>query len=296
MSTHRKFAGAFTALVTPLRNGKVAFDELAALVERQIAGGIDGLVPAGTTGESPTLGVQEHVDVVKCVVEAAAGRVPVVAGAGANNTAEAIHLTEAATAAGADGLLHVTPYYNKPSQEGLFRHFKAIADATHLPIVLYSIPGRCVIEVGVDTVARLAEACPNITGIKESGGRVYRASQIIDAVGDRVSILSGEDEHTLPYMSVGAQGVISVTSNLLPGEVAKLVHAARDNDLVTARAVHQRLYPLFRDLFCEPSPAAIKYAMQKAGIIGSDAVRLPLAELSPAGRRTLDAVLARLGL
>ncbi len=294
MSNLSRLSGAFTALVTPFKGGKVAYDELAALVERQIAGGIDGLVPAGTTGESPTLGFKEHIDVVRCVVDAAAGRVPVIAGAGANNTAEALHLTEEASKAGADAILSVTPYYNKPSQEGLFRHYSAIAQVTDKPIVLYSIPGRCVIEVGIETLVRLMDAHSNIIGIKESGGRVFRASQMIDALRGRVLILSGEDEHTLPYMSVGAHGVISVASNLIPGEVAAMVHAARDNDLAAACKVHQRLYPLFRDLFCEPSPAAIKYAMVKAGIISSEEVRLPLSELSPAGRRLLDATLAKL--
>ena len=296
MNTQRKFAGAFTAIVTPFRGGKVAFDDLAALVEKQIAAGIDGIIPAGTTGESPTLSMKEHVDVVRCVVEAAAGRVPVIAGAGANNTEEAIHLTKEADAAGADAFLHVTPYYNKPSQEGLFRHYGAVAAVTEKPIVLYSIPGRSVIEIGIETLLRLVDAFPNITAIKESGGRVFRASQMIDALGDRITILSGEDEHTLPYMSLGAVGVISVASNVAPAQVTKLVHAALGDDLATARAENRRLYPLFRDLFCETSPAPVKYALVRAGLISSDEVRLPLVELSEAGRRTVDAALSRVGL
>ncbi|MFA5256651.1 MAG: 4-hydroxy-tetrahydrodipicolinate synthase [Opitutales bacterium] len=294
MSTQISFKGVFTAIVTPMRDGKVAFDELDALVERQIEAGIDGLVPVGTTGESPTLGFAEHIEVVQRVVKAVRGRVPVIAGAGANATDEALHLTRQADAAGADALLHVTPYYNKPSQEGLFRHFAAIAQATAKPVIPYSIPSRAVIEVAVPTLVRLVESFSNIYTIKESGGRVFRASQMIDALGDRIAILSGEDEHTLPYMSVGAQGVISVASNVAPEMVCEMVHAALKGDFATAQAMHRKLYPLFRDLFIEPSPAPCKYAMTRRGIISSDEVRLPLAELSAAGRATLDATLAKL--
>lgn len=293
MSTQINFQGVYTALVTPMRDGKIAYDELDKLVERQIEAGIDGLVPVGTTGECPTLEVEEHVEVISHVVRKVKGRIPVVAGAGANSTAEALRLTKEADAAGADAMLHVTPYYNKPSQEGLLRHFGAVAEATRKPIMLYSIPGRSVIEVAVPTLVRLVEQHPNIYSIKEAGGRVFRASQMIDALGDKITVMCGEDEHTVPYMSVGAKGVVSVASNAMPELVCQMVHAALKNDYVTAQAMHKRLYPLFRDLFIEPSPAPCKYAMTKLGIISSDSVRLPLAELSAAGRVTLDATIKK---
>ncbi len=288
-----RYQGVFTALVTPMVNGRIAWSELDALVERQIEAGIDGLVPVGTTGESPTVSMDEHVEIVRHVVKKAAGRVPVIAGAGANSTDEALHLTRECDRAGADALLQVTPYYNKPSQEGLLRHFGAIAEATKKPIVLYSIPGRAVIEVAIPTLVKLVERHENIRTIKEAGGRVFRASQMIDALGDKITVLSGEDEHTVPYLSVGATGVISVASNVVPEAMVKMVHAALAGDYATARAMHQKLYPLFRDLFVEPSPAPCKYAMVKAGIISSDCVRLPLAELSAASRPLLDSSLAK---
>jgi len=276
-----------------MKDGRIAYDELDSLVERQIAAGIDGLVPVGTTGESPTVSMDEHIEIVRRVVKKTAGRIPVIAGAGANSTDEALHLTRECDAAGADALLHVTPYYNKPSQEGLFRHFSVIAEATNKPIVLYSIPGRSVIEIAVPTLVRLVEKHRNIRTIKEAGGRVFRASQMIDALGDQITIFSGEDEHTVPYMSIGAKGVISVASNVVPELVVQMVHAALAGDYATARALHIKLYPLFRDLFVEPSPAPCKYAMVKAGIISSDSVRLPLAELSTGARPLLDAALAK---
>lgn len=292
-TTQINFHGVYTALVTPMRDGKIAYDELDKLVDRQIEAGIDGLIPVGTTGECPTLEVEEHVEVIRHVVKKVKGRIPVVAGAGANSTAEALKLTREADKAGADALLHVTPYYNKPSQEGLFRHFGAVAEATKKPVMLYSIPGRAVIEVAVPTLVRLVEKYPNIYSIKEAGGRVFRASQMIEALGDKITVMSGEDEHTLPYMSVGAKGIVSVASNALPELVCEMVHAAEKNDYATARKMHLRLYPLFRDLFIEPSPAPCKYAMMKLGILSSESVRLPLAELSAAGRTQLDATLKK---
>jgi 4-hydroxy-tetrahydrodipicolinate synthase len=292
MSKHM-FKGAITALVTPMIDGKIAYGELDKLVEAQIEAGIDALVPVGTTGESPTLGFADHIEVVARVVKKVNGRIPVIAGAGANSTDEALHLTHEADRVGADALLHVTPYYNKPSQEGLLRHFGAVANATKKPIVLYSIPGRAVIEIAVPTLVKLVERHENIRTIKESGGRVFRASQMIDALGDQITVISGEDEHTIPYMSVGAMGVISVASNVCPAEIVQMVHAALKGDYVTATAMHKKLYPLFRDLFIEPSPAPCKYAMVRRGIISSDNVRLPLAELSAEGRVTLDKTLAK---
>ncbi len=293
MSQPIDFHGVYTALVTPMCGNKIAYDELDKLVERQIEAGIDGLIPVGTTGECPTLEVDEHVEVIRHVVKVVKGRIPVVAGAGANSTAEALKLTKEADNAGADALLHVTPYYNKPSQEGLFRHFGAVAEATKKPVMLYSIPGRSVIEVAIPTLVRLVETYPNIYSIKEAGGRVFRASQMFDALGDKITVLSGEDEHTIPYMSIGAKGVVSVASNALPELVCEMVHAAEKGDYKTAQAVHKRLYPLFHDLFIEPSPAPCKYAMKKLGIISDESVRLPLAELSAAGRVQLDATLKK---
>jgi len=293
MNTQPIFHGAITAIVTPFKDGRIAYDDLGKLVERQIEAGIDALVPVGTTGECPTVSMAEHVEIVKFVVEKVRRRIPVIAGAGANSTAEALKLTREVDEAGADGMLHVTPYYNKPSQEGLLRHFGAVAEATKKPIVLYSIPGRAVIEVAVPTLVKLVERHPNIYTIKEAGGRVFRTSQMIDALGERITVLCGEDEHTVPYMSVGAKGVISVASNVAPELVAQMVHAAEKFDYATAQKLHIRLYPLFRDLFMEPSPAPCKYAMQKLGMISSDEVRMPLAELSAAGRATMDATLAK---
>jgi len=288
----KRFTGVFTALVTPFKNGAVAFDELTSLVETQIAAGINGLVPVGTTGESPTLDHQEHLEVIRAVVETAAGRVPVLAGTGSNSTAEAVSLTKRAHEAGADGLLQVAPYYNKPSQEGLFRHFSAVAEATDKPIMLYSIPGRCVIEIGVATVARLRSHHAHINHIKEAGGSCERVDQLRDALGDDLVILSGDDSMTFPFMSLGAKGVVSVASNLMPTEVGQLVSSALNGDFAAALVMHHRLGQLFKGLFTETSPAPIKFALAQAGIISSAEVRLPLCEMSVAGRDELSRVIA----
>ncbi len=296
MSNPREFTGAITALVTPFRNGQIAYDDLDRLVDTQIAGGIKGLVPVGTTGESPTLDYDEHIEVIRRVVVRSAGRVPVLAGTGSNCTREAVELTKKADAAGADAMLVVAPYYNKPSQEGLYRHFSAIAEATKKPIVLYSIPGRCGIEIAVPTVARLRAAFPHINHIKEAGGSCDRVDQLRQACGDSVTILCGDDSLTLPFISLGAKGVISVASNLLPAEIAKLCELARANKLTEAHALHHRLQPLFKNLFVEPNPVPAKYAMAKMRLIGSPEVRLPLCELTEANRALLDQTLAGLGL
>lgn len=289
---NRRFTGTYTALVTPFRRGAVAYDELRKLVEFQIKGGISGLVPVGTTGESPTVTHEEHIDIIRCTIEAARGRVPVIAGTGSNSTAEAIDLTEAADAAGADGLLLVAPYYNRPTQEGLFQHFGRIAEATDKPIILYSIPGRCGVEIGVNVIERLRAKYPHVAHVKEAGGSVDRVDQIISALGDSVTVLSGDDSLTLPFMAVGARGVVSVASNLWPREVGRMVAHALTHDYPKARALHRRLYPVFKGIFIESNPAPIKLAMTRAGIIGSDEVRLPLCALSAASRRTLLATLA----
>lgn len=292
MKRTRQFTGSYTALVTPFRRGAVAYDEMRRLVEFQIKGGIDGLVPVGTTGESPTVTHEEHLDLIRCTIEATRGRVPVIAGTGSNSTHEAIAMTKAADEAGADGFLLVAPYYNRPTQEGLFRHFAAIADITDKPIVLYSIPGRCGVEISVGVIERLRARYPQVAHVKEAGGSVDRVDQIVQAMGDSVTVLSGDDSLTLPFMAVGAKGVISVASNYLPREVTRLAALALAGDYAKARALHRRLYPLFKAFFIESNPSPMKFAMARAGLIGSEEVRLPLCPLSAASRKALLAELA----
>jgi 4-hydroxy-tetrahydrodipicolinate synthase len=289
------FSGTYTALITPFRDGKVDYDSFRRLIEAQIAGGVDGVVPVGTTGESPTLSHDEHRDVIKAAVEIAAGRVKVVGGTGSNSTEEAIGLTQDAEKAGADGALIVAPYYNKPSPEGLYHHFRAIAASTELPIILYSIPGRCGIEIGVPVVQRLARDCPNIVAIKEAGGSVERVSQLRQALPESFDILSGDESLTLPFISVGAVGVISVASNVAPGPVSELVRTARDGQMSRAGQLHHRLYPLFKNLFIESNPAPVKFALSLT--MGfSPELRLPLVEMTEDNRQILRSTLADLGL
>jgi len=284
------FTGTYTAIVTPFKNGQLDEPALARLIQSQIKGGVDGIVPVGTTGESPTVDYEEHITIIELSVKFAAGRVKVLAGTGANSTKEAIYLTQAAEKAGADGSLQVAPYYNKPTQEGLFQHFRAIARATKLPLVLYSIPGRCGVEIGVDTVKRLAAECKNIVGIKEAGGNADRVSQLRAAVGSRFDILSGDDSLTLPFMAVGAQGVISVASNVAPREVSQMVRAFAAGNAKKALSLHQKLYPLFKDLFVETNPVPVKAALAMLGIMEEEC-RLPLVPLSAANREKLKAAL-----
>ncbi len=288
------FTGVMTAMITPFSEGKFSRDDMAAITEQQIAGGVSGLAVVGTTGEASTLSFEEHIEAVRCVVETAAGRVPVIAGAGSNSTAEALQLTKLAGDVGVDGFLHVAPYYNKPTQEGLFRHFSAVADATDKPIVLYSIPSRCGIEIGVETVVRLRGRYPHVNHIKEAGGSCDRVDALAAALGDEVTILCGDDSLTLPFMSLGAQGVISVASNFeVPGLVA-MVNAALRDDYTEARRLHRKYLPLFRDLFIESNPVPVKAAMKRAGMIRSEETRLPLAPLSDESRARLEATLAAL--
>ena len=279
--------GTLTALVTPFKKQQVAFDDLRKLVEFQIKGGINGLVPVGTTGESPTVSHEEHMDVVRATVEATRGRVPVIAGTGSNSTREAVELTHTAHEAKVDGMLVVAPYYNKPSQEGLFLHFSAIAEATDKPIVLYSIPGRCGIEISVGVVERLRKKYANVSHIKEAGGSVDRVDQLKQALGSDITVLSGDDALTMPFIGAGAEGVISVASNLYVKEVGKLVAAARKGDLKQAAKLHHQLYPVFKALFNEPNPVPIKLALHKAGIISTPEVRLPLCPASATNRQIL---------
>ncbi len=290
------FCGVHTALATPMRDGAVDYASLGRLVDYQIAQGVQGLVPTGTTGESPTLDYEEHIEVVRFTAERAAGRVPVMAGAGSNSTAEQLELVRRARDAGATALLLVAPYYNKPSPEGVFRHFAAAAKITELPIILYSIPGRCVIEIALATVKRLRREFPNIIGLKDSGATTDRITELRRELDPEFVILSGDDLATLPLMACGANGVISVASNLAVQPIVELVRRAQAGDLAGARKLHLQYYPLFKNIFTEPSPAPIKYALYRAGLIASPEVRAPLCEVSAAARELVDATLRDLQL
>lgn len=290
----RQLTGTITALVTPFRDGQIDYASLKKLVAHQIKGGIDGLVPVGTTGESPTLDHDEHMEVIRFVIEETRGRVPVIAGTGSNSTTEAIDLTKQSHDAGADAMLVVAPYYNKPSPEGLFRHFSAIAETTDKPIILYSIPGRCGIEIGIPVIERLRAKYKHVRWIKEAGGSVDRVDQIKQALGSDMTVLSGDDSLTLPFMAVGAEGVISVASNRYVKEVGQMVRHALANDFAKATKLHRKLYPMFKTIFIEPNPVPIKAALLRSGIIGTDEVRLPLCEMLPGNAATLEAVLAKL--
>jgi 4-hydroxy-tetrahydrodipicolinate synthase len=290
----RTLIGAITALATPFRGKAVSFVDLKKLIEHQIRGGIAGLVPVGTTGESPTLTHEEHLDVIRATIEIARGRVPVIAGTGSNSTAEALELTRLSDEAGADAVLVVTPYYNKPSQEGLFRHYSALAEATDLPIILYSVPSRCGVEIGIPLIERLRAKYPQVRWIKEAGGSVDRVDQMKRAMGDDLTVLSGDDALTLAFMAAGAEGVISVASNVLPREVTRLVRLMQQNDVAGASAAHRRLYPFFKALFIEPSPVPVKTALAMEHIISSDAVRLPLCRMESGNRAILARALSAL--
>lgn len=286
------FEGAYTAIVTPFnKHGQVDYEVLGRLIEAQIAAGIDGIVPVGTTGESPTLDIHEHEKVIETAVEMAGGRVKVIAGTGANSTAEAIELTRHAKDAGADGTLQVTPYYNKPNQEGLFRHFSAVADLG-LPVVLYNVPGRTSRQIDVETIARLNEH-PHVVCVKEAGGQVERVSQILDMCD--IEVVSGDDALAVPMMEVGAKGVISVASNVIPAEVVRMIHAALDGDMTTAREMHAKYAQLFADLFIDTNPIPVKAAMAMMGLI-EEVYRLPICEMSDDDKAVLRTTMAKLGL
>ena len=289
------FTGTYTAIVTPFKNGKLDEAALERLVKAQVKGGVDGIVPVGTTGESPTVNFEEHVHIIALSVRFAAKKIKVLAGTGGNATDEAIWLTQQAEKVGADGSLQVAPYYNKPTQEGLYQHFRAIARATKLPIVLYSIPGRCGVEIAVDTTARLARECKNIVGMKEAGGNPDRVSQLRAALGNDFVILSGDDALTLPFMSVGAQGVISVASNVAPREVSQMVNSFAAGKTAAALKIHQKFYPLFKDLFIETNPVPVKAALAMMGQI-EDGLRLPLVPMSAKNREVLRGTLQKCGL
>ena len=273
------FRGTYTALITPFKNGRVDADAFARFIEFQIAGGVDGIVAVGTTGESATLDHDEHLEVIRLAVAAARGRVKVIAGTGSNSTQEAITTTQAAEKLGVDAALVVAPYYNKPSQEGLYRHYRAIAAATRLPVILYSVPSRCGVEIAVETTRRLADDCPNIVAIKEAGGSADRVSQLRAALPADFIILSGDDALALPSLAAGAVGVISVTSNVIPAEVAQMVQAYARGKADIARALHARYYPLHKDLFIEPNPVPAKTALSLMFDWLTPEVRLPLCEM-----------------
>ena len=287
--------GSIVALVTPFRNGRVDEAKLRELVEFHVTHGTDGVVPCGTTGESPTLTHDEHKRVVELVIEAARGRVPIIAGTGSNSTAEAIDLTMHAKKAGASAALVVNPYYNRPTQDGLYRHFRAVAEATDLPILVYNIAGRTAVNVETDTLARLAKDCANIVGVKEASGSLDQMTQVILACGSEFTVLSGDDTLTLPLMSVGGRGVISVIANIVPRETVEMTHAALAGDWKLARELHLRLFPISRAVFIETNPIPVKEAMAMMGLIEPE-FRLPLCRMSDPNRQRLKAVLIQHGL
>jgi len=289
------FTGTYTAIVTPFTNGQLDEPALARLIKNQIKGGVDGIVPVGTTGESPTVDYDEHLRIIELAVQLAGGKIKVMAGTGANATSEAIYLTKSAEELGADASLQVAPYYNKPSQEGLYQHFRAIAKNTKLPIILYSIPGRCGIEIAVETVKRLAKDCKNVVGIKEAGGSCDRVSQLRATLGPEFAIFSGDDSLTLPFMSVGANGVISVASNVIPREVSQMVRAFAQGDSAKALRLHARYYQFFKDLFVETNPVPVKAVLAMQGLI-EEQYRLPLVSMTDASRAKLKATLKAVGI
>ncbi len=288
------FTGSITALITPFSGGEIDWKAFEKLVEWQIENGTDGLVPCGTTGESPTLTHEEHHDVVTRCIKIAAGRVPVIAGTGSNSTREAISLTAHAEKDGANGALVVTPYYNKPSQDGLFAHYKAIHDTTNIPIIIYNIPGRSVIDMSVDTMCKLAEL-PRIVGVKDATGDLGRPLLIRNRLGDNFCQLSGNDDTATGFLAQGGHGCISVTSNVAPAICAQMQDAWKAGDLATMTKARDALAPLHKALFCETSPGPVKYAASRLGF-GTDEVRLPLVPATKAAREAVDAALDYAGL
>ena len=290
-----KFQGSFVALVTPFRNGNVDEPKLRELIEFHVTHGTDGIIPCGTTGESPTLSHDEHKRVVEVVLEAARGRIKVVPGTGSYSTAEAVELTRHAERAGAAGALVVNPYYNRPTQEGLYRHFRAVAEAVAIPILVYNIQSRTAVNVETATLERLVRDVKNVVGVKEASGSLDQMSQVIAACGPDFSVLSGDDNITLPLLAIGGHGVVSVIANILPRETAEMVHAALDGDWKRARDLHYRLFPLARAAFLETNPIPIKEAMGMAGMIEPE-FRLPMCRMSDANRERLRAVLTQYAL
>jgi len=292
--TKLRFQGVMPALITPFRYGKVDEKAFVALIERQIAGGVHGLVPAGTTGESATLSHEEHRRVVELCVQTAAGRVPVIAGAGSNSTAEAIELTQHAKAVGADAVLIATGYYNRPSQEGIYRHFLAVNDAVDIPIVVYNVPSRTIVDIGNETLGRLSKL-PNVLGIKDATGEVARVSQQMKVCGPDWVLLSGDDPTGLGYIAHGGHGCISVTANVAPEACAAFYNALMAGDFATARQWQARLITLHKVLFVEPSPGPVKFALSHLGLC-TDEVRLPITPCTDAAKPQIIAAMAEAGL
>ncbi|MCA1933545.1 MAG: 4-hydroxy-tetrahydrodipicolinate synthase [Calditerrivibrio sp.] len=286
--------GAITALVTPMKDGMVDEERLRNLVDFQIKNGISALVPCGTTGEAATLSYEEHMRVIEIVVEQSNKRVPVIAGTGSNSTHETIYLTEFAKKVGCEAALVVTPYYNKPTQKGLYEHFKAIADAVDIPIVLYNVPGRTAVNMLPDTVIKLSKI-KNIVAVKEASGSLDQVSEIIAGVSPDFDLLSGDDSLTIPMMALGAKGVISVASNIAPKEVSSMVDFWLNGDHEEARKLHLKLFPLFKGIFIETNPIPIKKALHLVGIIEND-IRLPLVEMTPEGTEKLKKILKDLNI
>lgn len=290
----KKFQGALVAIVTPFKEGRVDEQGLVDLIEFQIANGTHGIVPCGTTGESATLGFDEHKRVIELTVQTVAGRVPVVAGTGANNTLEAIEFTESAKDSGADAVLSVVPYYNKPNQEGMYQHFKAVAEAVDIPMFLYNVPGRTVVNIAPETVARLA-AIDNIIGIKEACGSLEQISDVIRFCPDDFILLSGDDFTAMPTVLIGGSGVISVVSNVEPKMMAELMEAALARDLDKANDLHYKLFPLMKTMFCSPSPGPAKKGLELLGKIDGHA-RLPISALDASALEQLTSAMKGLDL
>ncbi|MBW2063960.1 MAG: 4-hydroxy-tetrahydrodipicolinate synthase [Deltaproteobacteria bacterium] len=288
------FTGSMVALVTPFKDGKVDEEGYRNLIEFQISNGTDAIVPCGTTGESATLSMEEHKRVIDIAVEAVKGRVPVIAGTGGNSTSEAVELTEHAKKAGADGTLQVVPYYNKPTQEGMYLHFKAIAEAVPLPQVLYNIPGRTGVNMLPETVARLAEL-PEVVAIKEASGNLGQMAEILLLAGDRITLLSGDDNLTLPVLGIGGKGVISVVANIVPKDNADMVRAWEKGDVGKARELFYKLLPLCKAMFIETNPIPVKTSLGIMGMIGEE-MRLPMCRMSQQNRQRLEQALKGYGL
>ena len=288
------FEGVLTALVTPFRDGAIDEAALRNLVDLQIEAGVDGLVPCGSSGEAATLSHAEHRRAVEIVVQAARGRVPIVAGTGSNSTREAIELTQHAKAAGADGALLISPYYNKPTQEGIFLHYAEVARATSFPLLAYNIPGRTASNILPATIARMADV-PQIVGVKEASGDVGQIAEVIARCPEDFAVLAGDDAMTLPLLALGGRGVIATTANVAPSAMVQMIRAFRAGDVVEARRIHFRLLPLFQVLFCETNPIPVKAALAFMGLCGPE-IRLPLTPLSEPHRERLQVVLKELGL
>ncbi len=286
--------GSLVALITPMnQDGSINYEQLRDLIDWHIENGTDGIVAVGTTGESATLPVEEHLAVIEATVKHVNKRIPVIAGTGANNTVEAIALSQAAEQAGADYTLSVVPYYNKPSQEGIYQHFKAIAEATSIPMVIYNVPGRTVVSMSNDTILRLAEI-PNIVGVKEASGKIGSNIELINSVPEGFAVLSGDDPTGLPFMLCGGHGVVTVAANVAPKLFADMCRAALEGDIVTARRLNEQLIPIYNTMFCEPSPAAPKWGLSLLGKCEPH-VRLPLVALTEAGQAKVRAALEKSG-